>query len=133
MTESSEAFATTKVEQDEETRTYLALPATKEGLLAMRKKPQKAALHDRVESIYLALYENEEFRRLREPVYREQSIEGDLRDDDVCAARMVRDEAKRNGDLMVAKEKLAVIRRSIMVVEKRYNATRRQRMELAET
>ena len=33
---------------------------------------------------------------------------------------------------MVAKEKLAVIRRSILVVETRYNASRRQRLALSE-
>ena len=115
-----------------EQRTYLALPQTKEGLFAQRKKPAKVALHDRVEQLYLDLYENPDFRALREPVYREQAVEGDLRDDDTCAAQMIRNEAKRVGDLMVAKEKLAVIRRSMMVVETRYNATRRQRLAASE-
>lgn len=117
---------------DADQRTYLALPMSVEGLMAQRKKPQKATLHDRVESLYLGLFANEEFRRLREPVYREQSVEGHLLDDDVRAAMMIRDEAKRKGDLMVAKEKLATIRRSILVVETRYNATRRQRLALSE-
>lgn len=115
----------------QERRTYLALPMTVDGFIAQRKQPQKATLHDQVEHLYLAMYQNEEFRKLREPVYREQSVEGDLRDDDARAAMMIRDEAKRKGDLMVAREKLAVIRRSILVVETRYNATRRQRLALA--
>ena len=115
----------------QEQRTYLALPMTVDGFIAQRKQPQKATLHDQVEHLYLAMYQNEEFRKLREPVYREQSVEGDLRDDDARAAMMIRDEAKRKGDLMVAREKLAVIRRSILVVETRYNATRRQRLALA--
>lgn len=124
------AEATNKVDEQ---RTYLALPPSVEGLLAQRNKPQKATLHDRVEAIYLGLYANEEFRRLREPVYREQAVEGDLRDDDARAAMMIREEAKRKGDLMVAKEKLATIRRSILVVETRYNATRRQRLAISES
>ena len=116
---------------NQEQRTYLALPQTVDGFIAQRKQPQKATLHDQVEHLYLSMYQNEEFRKLREPVYREQSVEGDLRDDDARAAMMIRDEAKRKGDLMVACEKLAVIRRSILVVETRYNATRRQRLALA--
>jgi len=130
MTEVEAVQTDEAIETDQ--RTYLALPMSVEGLMAQRKKPQKATLHDRVESLYLGLFANEEFRRLREPVYREQSVEGDLRDDDARAAMMIRDEAKRKGDLMVAKEKLATIRRSILVVETRYNATRRQRLELSE-
>lgn len=124
--------AVTAETPEAETRTYLALPSTVDGLMAQRKKPQRATLHDQVEGLYLSLYTNEEFRKLREPVYREQAIEGDLRDDDTRAAMMIRDEAKRKGNLMVAKEKLAVIRRSVMVVETRYNATRRQRLALSE-
>lgn len=116
----------------QEQRTYLALPQTIDGLMAQRKKPQKATLHDQVESIYLGLFQNEEFRKLREPVYREQSVEGDLRDDDSRSAMMIRDEAKRKGNLMVAREKLAVIRHSILVVETRYNATRKQRLAMSE-
>ena len=115
----------------QEQRTYLALPQTVDGFIAQRKQPQKATLHDQVEHLYLSMYQNEEFRKLREPVYREQSVEGDLRDDDARAAMMIRDEAKRKGDLMMAREKLTVIRRSILVVETRYNATRRQRLALA--
>jgi len=116
----------------EEARNYLALPQSIEGLLAQRQKPQRATIHDQVEQIYLALYSNEEFRRLREPVYREQAVEGDLRDDDTRAAMMIREEAKRKGNLMIAKEKLAVLRRSILVVETRYNASRRQRSALSD-
>ena len=74
----------------QERRTYLALPQSVDGLIAQRKKPQKATLHDQVENLYLGLYQNDEFRRLREPVYREQSVEGDLRDDDARAAMMIR-------------------------------------------
>ena len=114
-------------------RTYLAVPPSVEGLMAQRKTPQKATLHDQCEQLFLSLWTNEEFRRLREPVYREQAVEGDLRDDDTRAAMMLRDEAKRKGNLMVAKEKLAVLRHSIYVVERRYNVTRSQRLALSES
>ena len=119
-------------DQSQDQRTYLALPSSVDQFLALRKKPQKATLHDQVEQLYLSLYPNDEFRKLREPVYREQSVEGDLRDDDVRAAMMIREEAKKKGNLMVMKEKLAVIRRSILVVETRYNASRRQRLANSE-
>jgi hypothetical protein len=133
MTEATPFASTVEtINENESQRTYLALPMSVEGLMAQRKKPQKATLHDRVESLYLGLFQNEEFRRLREPVYREQSVEGDLRDDDARAAMMIRAEALRKGEHMVAKEKLATIRRSILVVETRYNATRRQRLALSE-
>jgi hypothetical protein len=123
---------TAETETNQDQRTYLALPPSVEGFLAQRKSPSKPTIHDQVEQLYLALYPNDEFRKLREPVYREQAVEGDLRDDDARAAMMIRDEAKKKGMRLVAVEKLAVIRRSILVVETRYNATRRQRMALSE-
>ena len=115
-----------------EERAYLALPPTVEGLLAQRNKPQRATLHDRVEAHYLNLYVSQEFRQLRDPLYKEQSIEGDLRDDDTRAAMMIREEAKHKGDVMVSEEKLAVLRHCMLVVERRYNVTRTQRRRLAE-
>lgn len=127
-----EEAAAAEMSTSQEQRTYLALPQTVADLIDQRKKPKKATLHDQVEGLYLGLYSNDEFRKLREPVYREQSIEGDLRDDDARAAMMIRDEAKKKGNLMVMREKLAVIRRSILVVESRYNTSRRQRLALSE-
>lgn len=121
-----------KTEDTNGARTYLALPRDVKGLLEQRKSPQKATLNDQVETLYIALYENQEFIKLREPVYREQAVEGDLRDDDTRAAMMIRDEAKRKGNLMVAKEKLAVLRHAMFVVERRYNVSRTQRLALSE-
>lgn len=106
------------------TSTYLALPDTVEGLLAQRKKPQKATLADQVERCYLSLFSNKEFRKLREAVDRENTVEGSFIDDDVRSAEMIREEAKRQGDTLLAREKLSVLRRAIWIVERRYNATR---------
>jgi hypothetical protein len=112
---------------DQATSKAIALPSSVEGFLALRSKPPATTLHDQVEQLYLSLYESEKFRQLRAAVYREQAVEGDLRDDDARSAIMIRDEAIRVKNAMVANEKLAVIRRSINVVEGRYHATRNQR------
>lgn len=98
----------------------------------MRRSQSKTNLHDEVERLYLVLFDDPEFRCLRDAVYREQCVEGNFIDDDVASASMIRELAKRENNITVTREKLAVIRRSIGVVEKRYEATREQRRRNAE-
>ena len=109
-----------------------SLPTKVNKFLEMRKSNSQRSLHDEVESLYLSLYEDETFRALRDAVYQEQSAEGRFIDDDVASAAMIRDAAKRKGIAVITREKLSVIRHSIGVVERRYNATRKQRRETAE-
>lgn len=109
-----------------------SLPTSVTKFLEMRKKQSRVNLHDEVERSYLALYEDDAFRKLREAVYREQCVEGNFIDDDVASAHMLRDHAKREGNAVIMREKLSTIRRSISVVEKRYQATREMRRKTME-
>lgn len=121
--------------QSESTTKALAeatLPTSVAKFMEWRKKQSKANLHDEVERSYLQLYEDETFRKLREAVYREQCVEGNFVDDDVASAQMLRDFAKREGNAVIMREKLSVIRRSIGIVERRYQATREQRRKQIE-
>lgn len=99
--------------------------------MAQRKSPLKATLHDQVEALYLLCFENPDFVKLREPLFREQTVEGSFVDDDVRAAEMIRDKAREQNLPTVMNEKLSIIRKSIQIVERRYNTARQQRLDLA--
>ena len=109
-----------------------SLPKTVAKFMEMRRNQSTRSLHDEVERLYLVLYETEDFRNLREAVYREQCVEGNFIDDDVASAQMIRDLAKRENIVVITREKLSVIRHSIGVVERRYEASREQRRKAAE-
>jgi len=120
MTDATQTLATT------------SLPGTVSKFLEMRRNQSKTNVHDEVERMYLVLFDDPEFRGLRDAVYREQCVEGNFIDDDVASAQMIRDMAKRENNATITREKLAVIRHSIGVVERRYEATREQRRRKAE-
>lgn len=113
-----------------------ALPATVQDLINQRRNPRSVSLSDRVEGIYLRLYEDPVFKQYRSALYREQTAEGSFIDDDVMAAQMIKQAAGKTGspttDPVVAREKLSVIRRLLGVVERRYNADRKTRQQLEE-
>jgi hypothetical protein len=114
-----------------------SLPATVKDLLNQRRSPPVTTLSDRVESIYLKLYEDPVFKQYRQAIYREDTAEGTFVDDDVMAAQMIKSAASKAGasttDFFVAKEKLSVIRRLLGVVERRYNADRKSRLRREES
>ena len=113
-----------------------ALPATVQDLISQRRNPRSVSLSDRVEGIYLRLYEDPIFKQYRAALYKEQTAEGSFIDDDVIAAQMIKQAAGKNGsqtaDPVVAREKLSVLRRLLGVVERRYNADRKSRQEMEE-
>ena len=109
-----------------------SLPSSVSKFLEMRRNQSRRGLHDEIERLYLVCYDNEYFRQLRDAVYREQCVEGNFIDDDVASAQMIRDLAKRENLTIVTREKLAVIRHSVGVVERRYEASREQRRRAAE-
>lgn len=113
-----------------------ALPATVHDLINQRNRPRSISLSDRVEGIYLRLYEDPVFKQYRSALYREQTAEGSFIDDDVMAAQMIKAAAGKTGasttDPVVAREKLSVIRRLLAVVERRYNADRKSRQRREE-
>jgi hypothetical protein len=114
-----------------------ALPATVQDLINQRRNPRSVSLSDRVEGIYLRLYENPVFKQYRQALYKEQCTEGTFIDDDVMAAQMIKEAAGKAGapthDPILAKEKLSVLRRLLGVVERRYNADRQSRRNIEES
>lgn len=102
------------------------LPATVQDLEAMRKVFHQPTLNDRVDAIFVRLWLNDEFRRLLDGVYDEDTVEGSRSADDLFAAIMIRNEAKES-DPYVANKKAATISRALKVVAKRYGISRKER------
>jgi hypothetical protein len=103
------------------------LPSTVQDLQAMRKVFHQPTLNDRVDTIFVHLWENEQFRRLLDGVYDSDTVEGSRSADDIFAAVMIRDAAKQRGDLYVAGKNAATLSRSMRVVAKRYGIGRKER------
>lgn len=105
----------------------VALPATVQDLLNQRRTGQHKTLNDFVEAIHLSLWETPSYQNYLRAVYVEQAIEGDLFCDDIEAARMIRERARRDGNAVVKDEKLATIRKALLVVMRRYRIDRKGR------
>jgi hypothetical protein len=107
------------------------LPATKDELLAQRVGQMRRTLNDMVEDIHVALYDNEKYSAYLYAVYDEQAVEGSLAADNVMAATMVREHAKKsNNENPLAKEKLATISKALGVVLRRYEISRKERRNM---
>ena len=102
------------------------LPKNKMELLALRKVAARPTLNDHVEELYASLIEDERFTGYMFAVYDSQAVEGSLSCDNVKAAEMLRDAAKKVGSV-IANEKLATIILSLGVVCRRYGLSRKQR------
>jgi hypothetical protein len=102
------------------------LPTTTSDLMAQRKGNAKRTLNDMVEELHLGLFEDEKYRGYLWATYDEQAKEGSLSADNVMAAMMLRERAKKM-DSPVALEKLATISKALGVVLKRYGETRKER------
>jgi hypothetical protein len=85
-------------------------------------------LNDLVDEILQSLWDNTDFRRLLYATYDEQAVEGSLSTDNVEAARMIREKAAEIGS-NVQKEKLHTIVKSLNVVLRRYNKSRKARRQ----
>jgi hypothetical protein len=110
--------------------TSLALPRTVQELIEQRKSKQKRTLNDMIETLHISLYENTEYQRYLDAVHSEQAVEGDLFCDDIEASRMIRAKAREDGNKYVASQKLATIRKALMVVMRRYGMSRKERREI---
>jgi len=105
----------------------VALPRTVQDLLNQRKTGQQRTLNDFVEAIHLSLWEDATYQSFLKAVYVEQAVEGDLFCDDIEAARMIRARALKDGNEIVKREKLATIRKALLVVLRRYRIDRKGR------
>ena len=107
----------------------IALPKTVAALMEQKKSKQTSTLNDQVETVHLSLWEKPEYQRFLDAVYKEQAIEGDLFCDDIEASRLIRDEARKQGNAYVSGQKLATIRKALMVVLRRYRISRTERRD----
>lgn len=102
------------------------LPATREELLS-RKTMKVASLNDRVDFIHQDLWDDPNYQRYLYACWDSQAVEGSLSADNLMAAMMIRDYARKNSDPLVADEKLAVINHSLNIVLNRYHIGRKER------
>jgi hypothetical protein len=104
-------------------------PKTLDEFIGLRRKPASITIIDRVEPIVWALYDDQKFKALVAPLFREQTVEGDFAMDESEICRMIRAEAHRREDIVLEKEKLASIKHAFNVVLRRYNMSRKERLE----
>lgn len=105
----------------------LALPATTQDLMSMRKSMRERTLNDHVEDVHVALWDDPAYHRALEAVYDEDAVEGSLAADNFLAATMIREHARANGNLYLKDKKLATIVKALNVVLKRYGISRKER------
>jgi hypothetical protein len=108
------------------------LPATQADLLAGYKLKRRRNINDLVEEIVVKLWDNDQqFMKLIEPIYDSQAIEGSLAEDDVMAALIIRDVAKRDKHVEVAGQNVHTIKLAMRVVLRRFGVSRPEREEQA--
>lgn len=109
------------------------LPATKADLLAGYKLKRKRSINDLVEEIVLKLWEtDQDFMRYVDPIYDSDSVEGTLDDDDLMAAQIIREVAKKEHNHEVASKNLHTIKLAMRVALKRFGVSRGERHDQAQ-
>jgi len=103
------------------------LPSTVADLEAQRIVQRSITLLDEVEQVLLKLFEESEFRRHREALEPEDTVEGSIQDDDTISAQMIRKKAEEMGLMQVVNAKLHDIRLKLRGAERRVNISRKQR------
>jgi hypothetical protein len=103
------------------------LPNTAQGFLAQRVLKKRQTLNDQVEVVHLALAEDERYLDYLSAVWDAHAVEGSLAADNIMAATMIRDKAKKMDNLVLAREKLAIIAKCLGIVMRRYEESRTQR------
>jgi hypothetical protein len=95
-----------------------------------RKVKSSRTLNDHVEDIHRALWDtNPDYCRLLEAVWDSDAVEGSLAIDNSLAAMMLRDAAKEVPGNMAAGKKLDTLVKSLNVVLRRYENSRRERRD----
>lgn len=98
-----------------------------------RKIKSARTLNDHVEDVHLSLWDdNPEYRQFLEAVWDSDAIEGSLSIDNTMAAIMLRDKAKNIEGNPVDKKKLDTIVKSLGIVLRRYEFSRRERRHTVE-
>jgi hypothetical protein len=103
------------------------LPATVEDMLAQRRTMAGRTLNDYVEDLHLKAWADPKYQQFLEAVYDEDAVEGSLSADNISAAQLLRELARKEAIVQVASRKLATIVKALNVVLKRYRMTRKER------
>lgn len=110
------------------------LPTTYEGFLALRQGKVVFTLNDHTEAIIKSIYKDpalaERFQRLMYATHDEQALEGSLGTDNTLAAMMIRDKAVDIDNKEVSEQKLATLVKSMNIVMRRYQTSRKQRRNM---
>lgn len=108
------------------------LPASRQELLAGYKLKRRRTINDRVEEVIVKLWDvNEQFMKLVTAIYDSEAVEGSLEDDDMMAAIVIRDYAKKEGHVEVADQKVHTIKLAMRVGLRRFGVSRPEREEKA--
>lgn len=103
------------------------LPATVEAMLAQRRTTAGRTLNDYVEDLHVKLWSSAAYQQTLDAVYDEDAVEGSLAADNLMAAQMLRELARKESVPQVANRKLATIVKALNVVLRRYRLTRKER------
>jgi len=110
---------------------YERLPTNTAAHLAHRKLKAKRTLNDMVEDIHLSLVEDAKYIGFLDAVYDEQAVEGSLAADNLEAAHMIREKAVKIGS-DIRKERKATIAKSLNIVLRRYEWSRKERRNIVD-
>lgn len=106
------------------------LPKDRATMVAQRLIQSERNLNDHVDDLHVELFEEgTEYYSLLEPVFNSQAVNGSLSADDFRAAQIILGLAKEKhpAATQVAKQNIETIKRSLHVVWRRYNISRKQR------
>jgi hypothetical protein len=104
------------------------LPRTRDEFERMRMVEPRLTLNDHVNAIHSELWERDEtYMEYLDAVYDSEAVEGSLAADNIKAAEVIREYARKNGVKAVANKKLATIVKALNVVLRRYHASRKER------
>jgi len=107
-----------------------ALPKTTADLLASRKTKSDRTLNDHVNDVHVILWENRDYRAALDAVHDSDAIEGSLSIDNMLAANMIREHARKNGNPFIKDKKLDTLVKSLNIVLRRYGISRKQRRQM---
>jgi hypothetical protein len=103
------------------------VPSTVADLLKQKDMKGGLTLNDYVETCYVALWPNPDFRKLQEAVYDEDAVHGSCAIDSYKAAEMIALYSIDHEVPVVSLKKLATIVKSMNVVARRYHMGRAER------
>jgi hypothetical protein len=108
------------------------LPDNIADLEAQRVVKPVFKLIDEVERAYGALYENDEFRKFREALDNDETVEGSIAADDFSAARLIREKGEDMGLKLITQANLTDISIKLRAAERRFHTDRKSRARVAE-